>query len=303
MEQLLAPLTSPISQALQIVLLVLLYVLFYLMLEAFDSKRMNLYTTILLFLLLMALSDMVVEAFVTLHNLASVFSAFFLALIPIVTSVLVVMQSVLSLIAWSPVVIFIIELLVYICGKLLIPGLVLSVLLDVCTRILPEISFAKAAELIRKVILSLITAAIIGLTSILSFSSVAFYTLNEALASPIKKIIEQNIPIIGSLLVQGISLLKKFQSTATTLTGLSTISTVLVIAFYPALTLLIYAFTFKFVAAVSEPFTNSRISGLLDDIGKSLLILCAVAILLAVGFIVVWLLLFLMLQIGMGKSL
>lgn len=73
-------------------------------------------------------------------------------------------------------------------------------------------------------------------------------------------------------------------------------------SFYPAGRLLIHALTFKFVAAIVEPFTGSTISGLLDDVGKSLLLLCAVAILLGIAFVFIWLILMIIMQLGVGKS-
>lgn len=60
--------------------------------------------------------------------------------------------------------------------------------------------------------------------------------------------------------------------------------------------------TFKLLAAVIEPFTGSTISGLLDDVGKSLLLLCAVAILLGIAFVFIWLILIVIMQLGVGKS-
>ena len=111
------------------------------------------------------------------------------------------------------------------------------------------------------------------------------------------------MPIIGSLLVEGMSMLKNFQSTATTVTGFTTITALVLMSFYPAASLLIKAFTFKLAGAIAEPFVDGRISQLLDDIGKTLFILCAIGLVLAIGFIVIWLLLFFIVQIGTGKSL
>ena len=149
----------------------------------------------------------------------------------------------------------------------------------------------------------MIAASILLLSSVLTFSSVAFFSIQDTLANPLKKVIEQNVPIIGSLLVEGMSLLKKFQSTATTVTGLTTITALLILSFYPAITLLIKAFTFKLAGALAEPFVNSRVSSVLDDIGNTLFMLCAIALLLAIGFIVIWLILFFIVQIGTGRSL
>ncbi|MFF5995430.1 stage III sporulation protein AE [Lysinibacillus sp. KU-BSD001] len=298
-----AQLLHPITESITLLATLLLLFLLLLLIEGVSSHSRQLLSTVFLFLVLIIVAQQLFDAFVLMKEIAAIFSAFFLAFIPLVSTVLVIMQSLISLVAWSPAIIFVLQLLVYCCDKLLIPSLFMALIFDICTRLYPQVSFSKIAELIRKTIFSIIAASIVLLSSFLTFSSVAFFSIQETFATPLKKVIEQNVPIIGSLLVEGMSLLKKFQSTATTVTGFTTITALLILSFYPAATLLIKAFTFKLAGAIAEPFVNNRISNLLDDIGKTLFMLCAIALLLAIGFIVIWLILFFIVQIGTGKSL
>lgn len=294
---------KPLTESATLLATLLLLFLLILIIEGISKHSRQFLSTLFIFLILIIVGQQVFDAFVLMKELASIFSAFFLAFIPLVSTVLAIMQSLISLVAWSPAIIFVLQLLVYCCDKLLIPSLFTALIFDICSRLYPQVTFLKVAELIRKTVFSIIAASILLLSSILTFSSVAFFSIQDTLANPLKKVIEQNVPIIGSLLVEGMSLLKKFQSTATTITGFTTITALLILSFYPAVTLLIKAFTFKLAGAIAEPFVNGRISSLLDDIGNTLFMLCAIALLLAIGFIVIWLILFFIVQIGTGRSL
>lgn len=296
-------LLKPLTESATLLMTLLLLFLMILIIEGMSKQSRQFLSTLFIFLILIIVGQQVFDAFVLMKELASIFSAFFLAFIPLVSTVLAIMQSLISLVAWSPAVIFVLQLLVYCCDKLLIPSLFTALIFDICSRLYPQVTFLKVAELIRKTVFSIIAASILLLSSILTFSSVAFFSIQDTLANPLKKVIEQNVPIIGSLLVEGMSLLKKFQSTATTITGFTTITALLILSFYPAVTLLIKAFTFKLAGAIAEPFVNSRVSSVLDDIGNTLFMLCAIALLLAIGFIVIWLILFFIVQIGTGRSL
>lgn len=296
-------LIKPLTESATLLMTLLLLFLMILIIEGMSKQSRQFLSTLFIFLILIIVGQQVFDAFVLMKELASIFSAFFLAFIPLVSTVLAIMQSLISLVAWSPAVIFVLQLLIYCCDKLLIPSLFTALIFDICSRLYPQVTFLKVAELIRKTVFSIIAASILLLSSILTFSSVAFFSIQDTLANPLKKVIEQNVPIIGSLLVEGMSLLKKFQSTATTVTGFTTITVLLVLSFYPAITLLIKAFTFKLAGALAEPFVNSRVSSVLDDIGNTLFMLCAIALLLAIGFIVIWLILFFIVQIGTGRSL
>ena len=248
----------------------------------------------------MVFAQNVVDAFVVLYELIEVLQNFFLAILPIMTFMLLTIQTVFTAVAWNPIILLFVQVILFVSTKVLIPALVLALVFDVCTRIYPAISFTKAAELIRSSILSIMIASVVALTSILTFSGLAFIQLNDALKSPIKKLIEQNIPLIGSLIVEGLSFFQKTQSTVSTFLGLSFLTIIWGAAFYPAIVLLLHALLFKLIGAIIEPFTNMRISGLFDDVGKTLFVLCAVAFLLGFAIMFIVLLFIFFTQMSMG---
>lgn len=302
MDILLTIFAAPISSAIMTLILASLYISVLLVLQALLPYEHKLLEQLFVILFIVTFFKQVVEAFVIMNELTEVMQAFFITLMPLLSAVLIAVQAIFSFLAWNPVVLFIVQLLMFVTTKVFIPALLTALILDGCTRILPAISFTKAAEFIRATVLSLILASVLGLSTILTFSGIAFYQVSDVIKSPIKKLIEQNIPLIGGLIVQGFSLFTKYQGVATTFVGFSFLSTVWAAAFYPAGTLLIHALTFKMLGALAEPFTNGRISGLFDDVAKTLFVLCAVAFLLGFTIVLIVLLLIIFVQLGVGKS-
>lgn len=278
------------------------YIGLYLLFLAIIPKEAALIEQLFVLLFIVSFAQPVIEAFVVLYELISLLQHFFVAVIPVLSLMLLTMQSVFTLLAWNPIVIIIIQFLLFVATKLLIPSLIIALLLDVATKIFPPISFAKASELIRSSILSFIIASVVALTSILTFSGAALIQLNDAVKSPIKKLIEQNIPLIGSLIVEGLSFFQKSQSLVSTFLGVSFLAVVFSAAFAPAAILLVHALTFKFIGAVMEPFTNARISALFDDVGKTLFVACAISGLLGFAIVFIVLLCIFFAQMSIGGS-
>ncbi|MEK4628270.1 MAG: stage III sporulation protein AE [Solibacillus sp.] len=302
MDFFLSMFSQPIDSLITSIIYAALYVLLYLLLLALIPQQSVLIEQLFILLFIVIFSEKVVDAFVVLTELILVMQNFFIAIIPVLTTMLIAVQSVFSVIAWNPIIIFLIQVILFVCTKLLIPTLILALILDVCTKIYPAISFSKAADLIRSSVLSVIIASVLGLTSILTFSGVAFFQLNDAVKSPIKKLIEQNIPLIGNLIVEGLSFFQKTQSTVSTFIGLSFLVIVWSAAFYPSVVLLLHALLFRVIGAMMEPFSNNRISSLFDDVGKTLFVLCAVALLLGFSIIFIVLLCVVLMQLSMGGS-
>ncbi|AWE07936.1 stage III sporulation protein AE [Lysinibacillus sp. 2017] len=302
MDVFLSMFSEPINSLVTSFLYAALYILFYLLLIALIPQQSMIIEQLFIYIFIVIFAQKVIDAFVVLYELIQVLQHFYIAVIPVITLLLIAIQNIFTILAWNPIIIFLIQAILFISTKLLIPTLLCALFLDVCTKIYPAISFSKAAELLRTSVLSIILAAVIALTSILTFSGVAFFQLNEAVKSPIKKLIESNIPLIGNLIVEGLSFFQKTQSTVSSVVGLGFLTVVWTAAFYPAIVLLLHALLFKVIGAFVEPFSNTRMSSLFDDVGKTLLVLCAVALLLGFSIVFIVLLCIVFTQLSLGGS-
>ena len=204
METFFSIFTEPFQSLLFSLLLVAIYILLYLLLIALVPSEAVLIEQLFILLFIVVFAQNVVDAFVVLYELIALLQNFFMAILPIMTFMLLTIQTVFTAIAWNPIIIIFVQIILFVSTNILIPALVLALVFDVCTKIYPAISFNKAADLIRSSILSVMIASVVALTSILTLSGIAFIQLNDALKSPIKKLIEQNIPLIGSLIVEGL---------------------------------------------------------------------------------------------------
>ena len=170
--------SSPLSSLLTSILFAALYIGFYLLLLALLPHQTALIEQLFVFMFIALYAEKVVDAFVVLYELIYVLQQFFIAMLPIITTLLLAVQTIFAAVAWNPIIVFVVQALLFLSTKIFIPTLILALFLDVCTKIYPAISFSKAAELMRSSVLSIILASVLMLTSILSFSGVAFFRLN-----------------------------------------------------------------------------------------------------------------------------
>lgn len=301
MDEIISIFMSPLRASVILLLTICLYIGLYLLLQALLPEEQTLIEQLFIVLFIVTIAGQVLDAFVVMQQILRLFQQFFILLLPLLTMMLYAVQAIFLLIAWHPILLVFIQFVLFIAEHAVMPMLMSSIILDCCTRLLPAISFAKASDFLRQAVLSVIVVSILTLTAALTFSGMAFFQLNEAVKSPIKKLIEQNIPLIGNLIVEGLSLFQKSQSAVVSVAGIAFLTATWATAFYPAVALLCHALTFKLLGAVTEPLTNGRISGLFDDVGKTLFVLCAVALLL--GFIIVFIVMLgvVILQFGVSK--
>ena len=130
------------------------------------------------------------------------------------------------------------------------------------------------------------------LTSVMTVSGTLLFTLNDAVTSPIKRVLEQSIPLVGSMLVQAVGAIKKAQIVAGGAIGATAIITFVTALSIPLLFLVIRALSFKLLSIISEPLMPARISGFFEDISKTLFVICGIVALVFVSVVIIVILLF-----------
>ncbi|RKJ16387.1 hypothetical protein D7X33_47435, partial [Butyricicoccus sp. 1XD8-22] len=176
MNEILNVFTDPLIIAGKSIFLIVTYTVVFLAIEAFVPKFKKWSDTMFIVVLVLTLGQTVMDAFSLMTQLSGIFSNFFLALYPIIMSLLVILNSVFSFIAWSPIIFFIFELLILLCDRILIPAVSVALILDFCTKFIGDMSFGKASDLIRGTVMTLITASVLAIVTVLSFTGVAFFT-------------------------------------------------------------------------------------------------------------------------------
>ena len=78
--------------------------------------------------------------------------------------------------------------------------------------------------------------------------------------------------------------MKSYSSSASVVTGNAVLFSVLILVSIPTIQTILIAFLYRLLGAVLDPFIDSNISGLLDDIGRTLFVLSIISVLIAFAF-------------------
>ena len=275
---------------------VIIILIVNMLLPAFESG-----TRILFFLIVLAtIGPVVVDSFRMIDDIAKGLSHIFTAFYPILTSTFLLSSSVMAIASWQPFLLFFVQVLTIVSSKWLIPGVLLAVVFDVSSVIVKDISFTRIAEFIRFTILSVVSASVICYIILMSATGVAAFSVNRAVAEPVKKLIEENIPIVGSFIVDSFSMFQHMTQFSTSITSVSAFIAVVTVAFIPTVQLVVSAYSLKLLAALLEPIAFDDICKLLEQISKSLFTLCAVSFLIAFSFMFSCFFLIVFVQIMVG---
>ena len=111
------------------------------------------------------------------------------------------------------------------------------------------------------------------------------WALSGLTSEPMKELISKNVPLIGSFMTDSLGTIGKYSSGVSVFAGGWLITAIWTVALVPSMKTLVTAFFYRWTAALIEPFAHEDITGIVDDIGKTLFVLCAVSFLIAFAFI------------------
>lgn len=225
-----------------------------------------------------------IQAIQSMKDFAGQMISLFLSVYPVLTAGLLMNGGTLAFSIWNPALFFFIQFAVFLSEKLLIPLLITTMLLDFISRFNPSTSFTKLTELIRTSLLSIVSAIVVSYSFFISIQGFVSWNISSAVSEPVKKLIQQNIPFVGSFFSESLSTFTRFSSSITAVTGTGLAVGILVVVLVPTLKTILIAFCYRFVAAFVEPFAPEDLADFLDDIGKSLFVLSIISFLIAFAF-------------------
>lgn len=225
-----------------------------------------------------------IQAIQSMKDFAGQMISLFLSVYPVLTAGLLMNGGTLAFSIWNPALFFFIQFAVFLSEKLLIPLLITTMLLDFISRFNPSTPFTKLTELIRTSLLSIVSAIVVSYSFFISIQGFVSWNISSAVSEPVKKLIQQNIPFVGSFFSESLSTFTRFSSSITAVTGTGLAVGILVVVLVPTLKTILIAFCYRFVAAFVEPFAPEDLADFLDDIGKSLFVLSMISFLIAFAF-------------------
>ncbi len=244
------------------------------------------WTRMLLFFIILSVTlKPAFEHFQFIREIAYSVSMMFIGIYPMLTASIVAAGGAFSLLNFQPAMLLFANGAVVLAEKILIPLLTTAIILDVASRIIPEIPFTRLAEIIRTTLLGAVSAIVAAYSIFITVGGTMTWALSGITTEPVKELIQQNIPLIGSFMTESIGSMGRYSSGVSVFVGGWIISAVWTIALIPSFKTLIIALFYRWIAALIEPFANEDIAGLVDDVGKTLFVLCAVSFLIAFAFI------------------
>lgn len=240
---------------------------------------------LLFFIVLTSVLQPAFEHFSFIQQIVRAVSNMFIGIYPIITAAILAAGGTFNLLNFQPAMLLFANGAVFIADRVLIPLLVAALLLDVASRLFPDISFTRMSELIRTTLLGGVSAIVAAYSIFITAGGTISWALSGTMSEPIKELIQQNIPIIGSFMTESMSAMGRYSSGVSIFVGGWLMTTIWTVAIVPSLKTLLTALFYRWTAALIEPFADKDITGLLDDIGKTLFVLCAISFLLSFAFI------------------
>lgn len=220
-----------------------------------------------------------------IRDIAHNISMMFISIYPILTASMIAAGGAFSMLNFQPAMLLFANGAIVLAERFLIPLLSAAIVFDLVTRILPSVPFTKMADLIRTGLLGTISAVVAAYSIFITVGGTMSWALSGFASEPIKELIRQNVPMIGSFMTDSMGTFGRYSSGVSIFAGGWLISTIWTVALVPSLNTLLTAFFYRWTAALIEPFANDDITGIMDDIGKTLFVLCAVSFLIAFAFI------------------
>lgn len=240
---------------------------------------------ILFFIIVMVALQPAFAQFTLIKQITYTISSMFIGIYPILTAAILAAGGTFNLLNFQPAMLLFANGVIFLADRVLVPSLVAALMLDVATRILPDVAFTRLAELIRTMLLGVVSAVVATYSIFITIGGTMSWALSGITSGPIKELIQQNIPMIGTFVTESIGSIGRYSSGVTVFVGGGFMMTLWTVALVPSLKTLVTALSYRWIAAIVEPFADEDVTGLLDDIGKTLFVLCAISFLIVFAFI------------------
>ncbi|KAA0966024.1 stage III sporulation protein AE [Sporosarcina sp. ANT_H38] len=240
---------------------------------------------VLIFIVVTVVLQPAFEHLALISDIAQSITTMFISIYPILTASMIAAGGAFSMLNFQPAMLLFANGAIVLTEKVLIPLLTAALILDLVSRILPAVPFTKMADLIRTTLLGTVSAVVAAYSIFITVGGTMSWALTGLASEPIKELIRQNVPLIGSFMTESMGTIGRYSSGASVFAGGWLISAIWTVALIPSFKTLLTAFFYRWTAALIEPFANEDITGILDDIGRTLFVLCAISFLIAFAFI------------------
>jgi len=159
--------------------------------------------------------------------------------------------------------------------SIIYPLLLFTTSITLLNRLDSESSFTRLTELARNLLIFLLFLLFTLFTAIITASGGLSWLLMDQLKPSLVSVVQNSIPLVGSLFTEGLSTVKGLASLSALTLGTTASITIGGMVAIPLGKLLLDAFVLRASGAILVIIGSERVGALLDDLGKLLFIMCA----------------------------
>ncbi|SER80581.1 stage III sporulation protein AE [Psychrobacillus sp. OK032] len=284
MDEMLQTLLQPVKEVIQTFTYILLFGLVFVCLEWLIPASKRLLKFLFIMIICFYCLEPAIRTLDMIQALSNQLVTLFLGMYPLLTAGIALSGGAFLITLWNPMVMVFASFTTVLAEKVLIPSIMAAFIFDVITRIHPATSFSKMSDLIRMTLVGTTSIILVLYSFFMTLNGVFTWSVSGAVNESAKRLISNNIPFVGSLLTESISTMKSYSASASVVTGNAVLFSVLVLVSIPTIQTILIAFLYRLLGAILDPFIDGNISGLLDDIGRTLFVLSVISVLIAFAF-------------------
>ncbi|RCW65403.1 stage III sporulation protein AE [Saliterribacillus persicus] len=211
---------------------------------------------------------------------------FMIALLPLLLGMLASLGNVVSQSFFHPLVIFLINMSIFLVSKVVIPLFFLSAILNLVSTLHPQYNASKLADLLKNISFTLIGiffSVFIGIMSVQGTAS----AIQDGVAMKTAKFVTGNfVPVIGKMFTEATETVISASILIKNGLGIAGLVMLLIIVLFPALKILAIGLIYKLAAVLLQPIGDGPVIASLDIIGKHILYLFVALLLISFMFFI-----------------
>jgi stage III sporulation protein AE len=255
-----------------LVMLTVFSMLLQSMQNAFEKSTISkvAYSIVFMVLVIIALNSFHVAIDYTNETIGTMIS-FVLALIPLLLALIASSGGVVSAAFFHPVILFLMNTCGMFIQYVVLPLLFLAALLSIVSTMSEHYKVSQLANLLRNWsigLLGMFLTIFLGVISVQGASA----AITDGVAIRTAKFVTGNfVPVIGRVFTDAADTVISASVLLKNTVGIAGVAILLIIAAFPAIKILMIAFTYKFAAAILQPLGGGPIISCLDIISKSVI--------------------------------
>ena len=227
-------------------------------------------------------SNIITEMKQAVQNLAS----FANTLIPLMITLMITTGSIASSSMLQPILLLLITFISNFMSNILIPIALVSTALGIISKISDQVQVEKISKFLNSGMIWLLGTILTLFISITSLEGGLTSSIDGVTAKAAKTAISSVVPIVGSILGDAVNTIVGCSNIIKNAVGIVGIIVILAICIRPIIQLAILSIIYYLGAALCEPIADTKIVGILEQLGGTFKIFLAVMVALTVLVII-----------------